>query len=149
MEIDTVRRRKDGTLVNVFLTWSSIKSCDGEIVGAACIAHDITARKRAEESLREGEERMTNIIHNAAETIYTMSLEGVLTFVSPVWTRLLGHDVSEIEGQSCTQFVHPDDLPECQAAIKTVLATGAPQHRTYRIRHKDGSWRWHHTAGSL
>ena len=149
VEVDTVRRRKDGTLVNVFLAWSSIKNCDGEIVGAACIAHDITARKRAEESLREGEARMTSIIHNAAESIYTMSLEGVLTFVSPAWTRLLGHDVAEIEGQSFTQFVHPDDLPECRAAIKSVLATGAPQHRTYRIRHKDGSWRWHHTAGSL
>ena len=33
--------------------------------------------------------------------------------------------------------------------MKMVLATGEPKHCTYRIRHKDGSWRWHHTAGSL
>ena len=33
--------------------------------------------------------------------------------------------------------------------MKRCLATREPQHGTYRIRHKDGSWRWHHTAGSL
>ena len=37
----------------------------------------------------------------------------------------------------------------CQDAIKKCLATGEPQQGTYRIRHKDGHWRWHRTAGSL
>ena len=37
-------------------------------------------------------------------------------------------------------------MPGCHEAV---LATREPQHGTYRIRHKDGSWRWHHTAGSL
>ena len=110
---------------------------------------NITNRKRAEELIRASEERLTTIVHNAAESIYTMSLDGVLTFVSPVWTRILGHDLSEVEGQNFTPFIHPEDVAECQATLKRVLATGEPQHRTYRIRHKDGNWRWHRTAGSL
>ncbi len=149
VELDTVRRRKDGTLVNVYLTWSAIKNVDGDVVGAVAIAHDITNRKRAEESIRENEEKLTSIIDNAAENIFTVSLDGVLTLVSPVWTRLLGHDASEVMGQSFEPFIHPDDVAECLAAMKSVLATGEPQRRTYRIRHKDGNWRWHRTAGSL
>ena len=109
-QYDTVRRRKDGTLVNVSLTLSPIKNNDGKIIGASAIAHDITNRKRADELIRENEERLTNIIHNAAESIFTMSLDGVLTFVSPVWTRLLGHDVSEVEGQTFCS-IHPSRRP--------------------------------------
>ena len=133
---DTIRRRKDGTLVDVSITLSPIKNNEGTIIGASAIAHDITDRKGAEEMLRESETRLSGIIQNAAETIYTMSLDGVLTFVSPVWTQLLGHDVSEVEGQSFAPFIHPDDLAICQDAIKRCLTTGEPQHGTYRIRHK-------------
>ena len=146
---DTVHRRKDGTLVDVSVTLSPIKNNEGKIIGTSSIAHDVTSRKRAEELIRENEERLTSIIHNAAESIFTMSLDGVFTFVSPVWTRLLGHDVSEVKGQRIAQFIHPEDLAECQAAMAKGLVTGEPEHRTYRIRHKDGSWRWHRTAGSL
>lgn len=50
---ETVRRRKDGVLIDVSLTVSPVKDAVGAIVGASKIARDITARKRAEESLRE------------------------------------------------------------------------------------------------
>jgi len=142
-------KREDGSTFDVEVLGSLTRDDRGQPIGMAAMCLDLTARKAAEARLRESEERLTNIIQNAAEGIYTMSLDGVITFVSPVWTQLLGHDASEVEGQSFVPFIHPDDLAICQAAIKTVLATGEPQHRTYRIRHKNGSWRWHHTAGSL
>jgi PAS domain S-box-containing protein len=50
---ETVRMRKDGTLLNVSLTVSPIKDLDGTIIGASKIARDITLRKRAEEALRQ------------------------------------------------------------------------------------------------
>ena len=78
-----------------------------------------------------------------------MSLDGVFTFVSPAWTQKLGHDVSEVEGQSFVPFIHPDDVANCQAAVQRVLTTGQPHDGTHRVRHKDGSWRWHHSVGSL
>ena len=146
---DTVRRRKDESLVDVSLTLSPIKNSNGEIVGASTITRDITDRKRTGELLRASEERLTGIIQNAAETIYTLSLDGVITFVSPTWTRVLGHDISEVQGQPFVPFIHPEDVAICQTAIERVLATGETQHGMYRIRHKDGNWRWHHSVGSL
>jgi PAS domain S-box-containing protein len=49
---ETVRRKKDGTLLDVSLTVSPVKDADGKIVGASKISRDITQRKRAEELLR-------------------------------------------------------------------------------------------------
>ena len=63
---ETVRMRKDGTIIPVSLTFSAIKDTNGKITGASKIAHDITARKRIEEALRESEERYHNLF-NAME----------------------------------------------------------------------------------
>ena len=147
--IDTVRRKRDGTLLDVSLTFSPIKSNSGKLAGISTIAHDITDRKRAEESLRASEEKLTNIIRNAAEIIYTLSLDGVFTFVSQAWNEKLGHEVSEVEGKSFVPFIYPEDIAECQATLGRVAISGEPQHGTYRIRHKDGNWRWHRSLVSL
>ena len=50
---ETVRRRKDGTIIDVSLTVSPVKDGQGQIIGASKIARDITARKRAEEQLSQ------------------------------------------------------------------------------------------------
>ncbi len=59
---ETVRRRKDGTLLDVSLTVSPIVDSHGQVVGASKIARDITERKRAEESLREADRRKNEFL---------------------------------------------------------------------------------------
>ena len=115
-------RTKTGKIVPVEISVNYM-TFDGKEYNCA-IARDVTDRKRAEESLRASEERLTGIIQNAAEIIYTLSLDGVLTFVSPSWTQVLGHDISEVEGRTFVPFIHPDDVAVCQAAIKGVSCHG-------------------------
>lgn len=50
---DTVRRRKDGTLLDISLTVSPVRSADGKIIGASKIARDVTERKLADKKLHE------------------------------------------------------------------------------------------------
>ncbi|MBV9624643.1 MAG: PAS domain S-box protein [Acidobacteria bacterium] len=64
---ETVRRRKDGTLLDVSLTISPVRDLAGRIVGASKIARDITATKRADKMLRESEERF-RMLADALET---------------------------------------------------------------------------------
>jgi PAS domain-containing protein len=68
-------------------------------------------REQAEQILRESEERLQTIIQNTSEIIYTLSPDGVFTYVSPAWSRKLGHDLSEVVGKSFVPFVHPSDVP--------------------------------------
>ena len=56
---ETVRRRKDGKLLNVSLTISPVRDGKGRIIGASKIARDITERKRAEEAIRTLNARLT------------------------------------------------------------------------------------------
>lgn len=56
---ETIRRRKDGTLLNVSLTVSPVVDSQGRIIGASKIARDITEQKRAEEALRERDRALT------------------------------------------------------------------------------------------
>ena len=65
---ETVRRRKDGTLIEVSLTVSPVRDTDGRIIGASKIARDITDRKRAAEELREQAE-VINTVNRLGQTL--------------------------------------------------------------------------------
>jgi signal transduction histidine kinase len=59
---ETVRQRKDGTLLNISLTVSPVRDANGQIIGASKIARDITEHKRAETAVRDRE-----IMHRLVE----------------------------------------------------------------------------------
>jgi len=70
---ETVRQRKDGSLIVISITVSPVRSTEGEIVGASKIARDITERKRTEEQIatlaREAEHRTKNVLATVQATV--------------------------------------------------------------------------------
>ena len=71
---ETVRQRKDGSLIDISLSVSAIKNKDGEIVGTSKISRDITERKRSEAQIvilaREAEHRAKNMLANVLATVH-------------------------------------------------------------------------------
>jgi PAS domain S-box-containing protein len=70
---ETVRRRKDGSLLDISLTISPVKDANGKIVGASKVARDITERKRSEAQIsiiaREAEHRAKNLLANVTAMV--------------------------------------------------------------------------------
>jgi PAS domain S-box-containing protein len=81
---ETVRRRKDGSLVDVSLTVSPLKNAEGRIIGASKIARDITERKRSEAQIatlaREAEHRAKNILASVQATAHLTHADTVEEF---------------------------------------------------------------------
>jgi PAS domain S-box-containing protein len=87
---ETVRRRKDGTLLDVSLTVSPVKDADGRIIGASKIARDISARIRAEEQLREQAEIIETVNHIGQTLAGELDLHKLVQAVTDAATEISG-----------------------------------------------------------
>jgi len=87
---ETIRRRKDGTLINVSLTVSPIKDSQGRVIGASKIARDITRQKRTEATIRE-QAHVLGLLDTTGKLISSnLDLQNVLQTVTDTATELTG-----------------------------------------------------------
>src|SRR5919199_542091 len=108
------------------------------------MVRDITDRKRTEEALRQSELKFRSIVENANDIIYILTPEGILSYVSPNWVNILGHQPNEIIGIHFTPLIHPDDQQQCLERFAGLVETNEPiLGLEYRVQHKEGGWRWH------
>ena len=100
-------------------------------------------------ALIESDAKFRSIVENANNVIFALTLEGIFSYVSPNWTEIFGHEVAEVEGKSFIPFIHPDDVHICVDYFQRILTTGKKQDAIeYRVKHKNGSWRWHTSNSS-
>ena len=88
---DTVLVRKDGCRIDVSLTISPIRNAQGEVVGAANIARDITERKRAEEVQQESEKRYRLLFERNLAGVYRVTVDGSLLDCNDACARIVGY----------------------------------------------------------
>jgi PAS domain S-box-containing protein len=136
---ETVRVRKDGSLVDISLTVSPIRGPDGQIIGASKIARDISERKRAEEALRRREEELTDFIENSVVGLHWVAPDGTILWANKAELDLLGYTREEYVGHHIAEF-HAD--PQVIDDILTRLTHDEALHSyEARLRCKDGSIR--------
>jgi PAS domain S-box-containing protein len=122
-QYETVRRRKDGTLVDVSLTVSPVKDDQGEIIGASKIARDITERKLSEARLRDSERQLQELIAAIPAAIYTTDAQGRITYYNQAAVELAGRPPTIGSDEWCVtwKLYHPDGTPlrydQCPMAI--------------------------------
>ena len=127
---ETVRRRKDGSLIDISLTVSPMRDATGRIVGASKIARDITERKQAEAQLRDSERRLQELLAAIPAAIYTTDAQGRVTYYNEAAVELTGRTPVIGSDEWCVtwKLYRPDGTPlphdECPMAI--ALKEGRP-----------------------
>jgi len=122
---------------------------DGRCVRLYGMFQDIHTSKTTREALRQSEEKFRKFVENAYDIVYSVSPEGIFTYISPNWQDFMGEPAELAIGRSYTDYVHPEDVHLCRDYLRQVLSGAAkPEHPHYRVRRADGTWRWHISNGS-
>ncbi|MGX5830194.1 PAS domain S-box protein [Mesorhizobium sp. 43Arga] len=127
---ETVRRRKDGTLVDISLTISPVRDASGHIVGASKIARDITDKKIAEAKIRDSERHLQDLLAAIPAAIYTTDRDGKITYFNEAAVQLAGRTPVIGADEWCVtwKLYWPDGtpLPHDQCPMAVSLREGRP-----------------------
>jgi PAS domain S-box-containing protein len=150
---ETVRVRKDGRNIDVSVTISPIRDANGAIVGASKVARDITERKRAEESLREKEHRLSEsqrIAHIGSWTLDPNDPIGQLVWSDEMY-RMYGvsRDTFAPTVVELLKRIIPEDRSAIQKWIAACAAGERPGDVEFRLRLPDGTIRVFSRRGEL
>ena len=119
----------------------------------AILFNDITARRMAEERLRELNDTLEQqVAARAAERdrLWNLSLDmltradytGMMSAVSPAWSEVLGWSEEELLSRGYATFMHPEDEEPTLAAIGQMATSRQPARFENRIATSDGGWKW-------
>jgi PAS domain S-box-containing protein len=136
-------RHRDGIIFPILFAMQPIFS-GKTIVGFRGMAIDISERKKIEKKLRESEERLRVAGQVAYDLIYQWDVASDrLTWFGNI-DSMLGFEEGRISNdiQSWMNLIHPDDRITLKDAVETHRTSSRPIRYQYRIRHKDGSYRY-------
>jgi PAS domain S-box-containing protein len=105
-------------------------------------AQDITKRVRAEEALRESENRFRTMADTAPVFIWMSDAEGRCIFVNKAWLDFSGRAFEQELGRGWAAAFHPDDRERGTADFKSAIAARQAFQAEYRMRRADGEYRW-------
>ncbi|EDY82398.1 PAS fold family [Verrucomicrobiia bacterium DG1235] len=142
--------RKEGGVVPIELVCNPLFLSSGSFVMASVV--DISSRLSGQLALRNSEERFQLAAAGASVGIWDWyDIEGEKVWWSPRFYQLIGYEESELESSlACFRsLLHPDDLEGTFARVNECLRKGGVFSSDYRLRCKDGQYRWYFGSGMV
>lgn len=136
-ERDVRWKKKDGTLIDVSLSWLPV---DPDHASASVIftARDISEQKSIEHKLRT-----SDLIFNLSLDMLSISgFDGYFKVLNPAWHKTLGWTLEELKAVPFKEFLHPDDIPGTMKTHQKLLEGMDVFQFENRYRCKDGTYKW-------
>jgi PAS domain S-box-containing protein len=131
---ETVRQRKDGSLVEVLLTVSPVRDATGRVIGASKIARDLSLRRQMERVAF----RLAAIVDSSDDAIVSKDLKGTIQTWNPAAERIFGYTAAEAIGRSITIIIPADRQLEETEVLSRIAAGELVDHFETIRQRKDG-----------
>jgi len=99
-----------------------------------------------QESVRRRDEYIRRLFAHAHDSIHIVDEHGLSIFDSA--SIVLGHDAVDFVGRDNSHLLHPDDRDKALGTLALIFRDGKGGPIEYRIKHRDGTWRWYETIGT-
>lgn len=143
-EEEGLRARKDGSTFWANVVVTAIRDASGHLNGFAKVTRDLTERRKADEQLRESEERLRLLIGSIKDyAIFMLDPKGRVVTWNPGAESIKGYQPKEIIGHHISRFYTPEDLNRSlpQTLLHQAEAEGRVENEGWRVR-KDGTRFW-------
>ncbi|HRK30331.1 MAG TPA: PAS domain S-box protein [Tepidisphaeraceae bacterium] len=138
--------RKDGSVMWIHVAATMLRSPNGQSDRAIGVIIDITQRMRAQTALAESERRLATLVSNLPGITYRCrnDRDWTMEYISDRTVEVVGFDASDfVDGtRTWASLLAPQDVDAVWAAVQTALDNKEPFQFEYRVKHRDGSWRW-------
>ena len=138
-------RKADGGLAWVQGNAHAVQDRRGRITSYVGCLLDITDRKQAQDQLRNSEQRFRMVLDATSDGVWDRDVVSGTCHYSPQWAEMLGYSPDELAPTLATweNLLHPEDRPRVVSALEEHLQGRAERYvAAFRMRHKDGGWRW-------
>ena len=137
---ETIRKTKDGRLIDVSVTISPIKEPSGKVVGVSKVARDISGRKRRQERLRLSETRYRRLFEAARDGILILdSSSRKITDANPFMSELLGYSHDELVGKELWEIGLLKDEEASRSAFRELQENHFIRYENLPLQNKKGS----------
>ncbi|KQS75185.1 histidine kinase [Rhizobium sp. Leaf384] len=111
------------------------------------VVQDVTERRRSQRALRESEARFRALTQAMPNHVWTAGPDGKLDWFNSRVYEYSGHSEGELNGDAWVGMVHPEDLEPAVEKWTSSLSTGNPYETEFRLRDRNGAYRWHIARG--
>ncbi|MES2262241.1 MAG: ATP-binding protein [Pseudomonadota bacterium] len=116
----------------------------------ARVRRQVTIARQRQQQQREAASRdayVRSLIDASPATLWTSDVHGQCTYRSQRWYEFTGRAPGRDLGAGWLENLHPDDAQRCREIFQQAHAGGMPFSMDYRLRHRDGQYRWAVDAG--
>jgi PAS domain S-box-containing protein len=134
-------RAKDGSVLDLLISVDRVELNGDPYL--FCFLANVTERNRAEEALRESEEKFRSIVETTKDWIWSIDAQGRVLYANPAVENIIGYRPEELLGTNILNCLHADEQLAVAASLSALVAEkGTWSNMVMRWRHRDGSDRY-------